>query len=143
MLFKFFRKHLETYSVAFAGGEAFPSVAGEIIDLTETSEVVQLLLQLMSLERHPNLMTLEFSVLAQLVDALEKHEVMSALSICDMAMRFVYFSRGDFRKAERIVTERQFQKVMPWRCWTEPREADMLTPWTKQPWKRSGIIWTS
>jgi hypothetical protein len=94
MLFKFFRKHLETYSVAFAGGEAFPSVAGEIIDLTETSEVVELLLRLMSLERHPNLMTLEFSVLAQLADALDRYEVMSALSICEVAMRFVSFSNG-------------------------------------------------
>jgi hypothetical protein len=85
--------------VAFAGGEAFPSTAEEIIDLTETSEVVDFLLQLMSLEKHPNLMTLEieFSVLAQLADAIEKYEVVSAMNICDMAMRFVCCSSGHLR----------------------------------------------
>jgi hypothetical protein len=95
MLFKFYRKQLEAHSVAFAGGEAFASVADEVVNLTETSEVVDLLLQLMSLQKQPNLMTLglEFSVLAQLADAIEKYEVVSAMNICDMAMRLVYFTK--------------------------------------------------
>jgi hypothetical protein len=121
-LFKFYRKQLEAYSVAFAGGEAFPSVAGEIIDLSETLEVVELLLQLMSLDKYANLMTLEleFSVLAQLAEAIEKYEVVSARIVCDMVMRFVCFSSGGFREAERTATEPPFPKAMPWRYWTGP-----------------------
>jgi hypothetical protein len=87
MLFKFFRKNLEVHSGVFADAGAFEASSKEIVDLSETSEILELFLQLMSHQEPPNLMSLEFNILASLAEAVEKYQVFSAMAICDVCMR--------------------------------------------------------
>jgi hypothetical protein len=90
MLFKFFRKNLEVHSGVFADAGAFEASSKEIVDLSETSEILELFLQLMSHQEPPNLMSLEFNILASLAEAVEKYQVFSAMAICDVCMRCVF-----------------------------------------------------
>jgi len=89
MLFKFYRRNLEVHSGAFSGVEALVATPTEIVNLTETSEVVDILLQLMSPQDHPDLTSLDFRILAPLAEAIEKYQVFSALTACDLSMRTV------------------------------------------------------
>jgi hypothetical protein len=55
--------------------------------LPETSAVLDLLFQFCYPERRPDLEMLEFAILAQLSEAVEKYIVFSALYVCKVAMR--------------------------------------------------------
>jgi hypothetical protein len=71
------------------------SLAEEIIDLSEHSEVLDLLLQFMSLQRPPDVRSLDFSVLAPLAEAVEKYEVFSAMTACETNMKCVHLHNGN------------------------------------------------
>jgi hypothetical protein len=74
----------------FANAEVFSVCAtGELVELTEPSEVVDLLLQLMSLREPPNLKSLDFETLAMLAEAVEKYDVFHSKSTCRMYMQYV------------------------------------------------------
>jgi hypothetical protein len=62
---------------------------GELVQLTEPSEIVDLLLQLMSLQEAPDLKSLEFQTLATLAEAVEKYDVFHSKVICRIYMRYV------------------------------------------------------
>jgi hypothetical protein len=86
VLFKFYKKQLEAHSGAFAGAEAFVSKPGEETELPESSEVLEILLQFMSLQHPPDLRGLQFPVLMQLAEAVEKYQVFSAMFACHISM---------------------------------------------------------
>jgi hypothetical protein len=89
--FKFYKKQLEAHSGAFAGAGAFgQSSSDEIVELTETSDVLEILLQLMSLQQPPDFRKMTFNVLAPLAEAVEKYEVFSAMSMCEIYMQYVF-----------------------------------------------------
>jgi hypothetical protein len=74
----------------FASAEAFSvGSTDEPVELTEPSEVVDLLLQLMSLQDPPDLESLEFQTLALLAEAVEKYDVFHSKTICRMLMQYV------------------------------------------------------
>ena len=74
----------------FASAEVFSVCAtGELVELTEPSEVVDLLLQLMSLQEAPDLESLDFETLAMLAEAVEKHDVFHSKTTCRMLMQYV------------------------------------------------------
>ena len=80
-----------SHSGAFAGAEVFPVCAtDEPVKLTEPSEVVDLLLQLMSLQEAPDLKSLDFQTLAELAEAVEKYDVFHSKTICRMLMQYVH-----------------------------------------------------
>ncbi|KAJ6483858.1 hypothetical protein C8R47DRAFT_563207 [Mycena vitilis] len=89
ILFKVYRKNLETHSGVFAGaGRAtLPENGDEIVQLSETAEVIDLLTQFMYPLPQPDLETLEFTALAGLAEAAEKYMVFSALTLCRTQMR--------------------------------------------------------
>ena len=90
VLFKFDKRQLGSHSGVFASAEVFSmSATGELVELTEPSEVVDLLLQLMSLQEPPNLESLDFQTLAMLAEAVEKHDVFHSKTICRMLMQYV------------------------------------------------------
>jgi len=62
---------------------------------TESSEVVDLLLQLMSLQDPPDLESLEFQTLALLAEAVEKYDVFHSKTICRMLMQYVRYHFGE------------------------------------------------
>jgi hypothetical protein len=61
------------------------------VPLTESAEVLELLLQFMYRQRQPNLRTIEFTTLAGLAEAAEKYEVFAAIDICLRCMEYVFF----------------------------------------------------
>jgi hypothetical protein len=79
---------LEAHSGAFAGAEAFKvSSTDEPVDFTEPSEIVDLLLQLMSLQDPPDLKSLQFQTLDLLSEAVEKYDVFSSKTACRLLMQ--------------------------------------------------------
>jgi len=86
ILFKFHKKLLETHSGTFAGAEAF-TVTDEPVMFTEPSEIVDLLLQLMSLQEPPDLWSVDFNTLDLLAEAVEKYQVFASKSICKVLMQ--------------------------------------------------------
>jgi len=99
-LFKVHRKNLEVHSEIFATAESISATAGpisdlpvnkeiEVVQLSETSTVLDLLLQFMYRQPQPDLSHLPFETLADLVKAVEKYEIFSAMFNCKSAMRYV------------------------------------------------------
>jgi hypothetical protein len=81
---------LEVHSEAFAGAEEFatPLTKEEVLDLPETSEVLDILLQFMWRQKLPDLQPLEIEVLAPLSEAVAKYQVFSAMQACEQEMRY-------------------------------------------------------
>ena len=86
VLFKFYKKQLAAHSGAFAGAEAF-TATDEPVMFTEPSEIVDLLLQLMSLQEQPDLLSVDFNTLDLLAEAVEKYEVFASKSLCKLLMQ--------------------------------------------------------
>src|ERR1700733_738899 len=89
VLFRFHKKQLETQSGAFAASAA--SEKDDPFVLTEPSEIVDLLLQLMSLQDPPDLQLLEFQTLAFLTDAVKKYDVFHSKTICRIFIQCVCY----------------------------------------------------
>jgi hypothetical protein len=58
-----------------------------IILLSESSDVIFLLLQYIHHQRHPDPVTFKFDILSQLADAAEKYTVFSAIEVCKIQMK--------------------------------------------------------
>jgi hypothetical protein len=89
VLFRFHKRQLETHSGVFAASAT--SVKDDPIIFTEPSKVVELLLQLMSLQDPPDLQPLKFETLTLLAEAVEKYEVFHSQTICRMLMQYVCY----------------------------------------------------
>ena len=89
VLYDVHRKNLEVHSEGFAGAEAIsnqcPSV-NEVVLLTETSDVLDLLLQFMYRQPQPDLKDVDFDILAGVAEAAEKYQVFAAISWCKFWM---------------------------------------------------------
>ncbi|KAJ7026034.1 hypothetical protein C8F04DRAFT_123968 [Mycena alexandri] len=88
VLFKVHHKNLEVHSDVFASAEGAtrPENGDEIVYLSETSDVLDLLFQYMYRQPQPELKDVEFSTFAGLAEAAEKYVVYSALGWCRMKM---------------------------------------------------------
>jgi hypothetical protein len=89
VLFRFHKTQLDTHSGVFAASAA--SAKDDPFILTEPSEVVDLLLQLMSLQDPPDLESLEVQTLALLAEAVEKYDVFHSKTTCRMIMQYVRY----------------------------------------------------
>lgn len=78
---------LSTHSGGFAAPENTVSVRDDPVALSETSSVLELLLQYLYPGPQPDLTAIEFSELAQLAEAAQKYEVWSAMDITKLLMR--------------------------------------------------------
>jgi len=90
VLFKVHRKNLEFHSESFAAANDFAdaSTSSEVVLLSESSAVLDLLLQFMYRQRQPDLGGVDFDILAELAEAAEKHEVYAAMTVCNLYMGF-------------------------------------------------------
>jgi hypothetical protein len=86
ILFKFYKKQLEACSGAFGGAEAF-TATDEPVMFDEPSKIVDLLLQLMSRQEHPDLRSVGFNTLDLLAEAVEKYELFASIPLCKLLMR--------------------------------------------------------
>jgi hypothetical protein len=93
VLLKVHRKNLAVHSHVFAHAEDTTRTENgdEIVHLTESSTVLDLLFQFMYRQPQPDLDTLEFKTFASLAEAAEKYVVYSALglTLCRMKMKCV------------------------------------------------------
>jgi hypothetical protein len=85
LLFQIHRKNLETNTGAFPGPE-FDS-QGEIVFLSEPAEVLGVVFQFIYPRKHPTLKDLDFKLVAEVAEAVEKYEVFSAMRICELRLR--------------------------------------------------------
>ncbi|KDR79281.1 hypothetical protein GALMADRAFT_1231551 [Galerina marginata CBS 339.88] len=104
LLFRIHRKNLETNTGAFPGPE-FDS-QGEIVFLSEPAEVLGVVFQFIYPRKHPTLKDLDFKLVAEVAEAVEKYEVFSAMRVCELRLRdflpqkaidiFVYAVKHDY-----------------------------------------------
>jgi hypothetical protein len=87
VLFRVHKSNLALSSAGFAPSEF--ETLDKIVELTETSTTLNLLLKFCYPDRHPDLKTLKFDVLAPLAEAAQKYEVYSAMNVCKIWMRYV------------------------------------------------------
>jgi hypothetical protein len=83
-----FRLHQANLKISLGSCE-FVTTDNEVVRLPESSAVFDLLFQFCYPERHPDLDTVKFDILAELAEAAEKYKVFSAIDICRVAMRCV------------------------------------------------------
>jgi hypothetical protein len=90
------RKNLEVHSPVFATAGVISAPLErqevEVVQLSEPAEVLNLLLQFMYSQPQPDLIDLPFPVLADLMKAVEKYEVYSAMIVCSFAMKLAVCS---------------------------------------------------
>eukprot|EP00918_Siedleckia_nematoides_P004324 GHVU01009636.1.p1 GENE.GHVU01009636.1~~GHVU01009636.1.p1 ORF type:complete len:219 (-),score=1.12 GHVU01009636.1:104-760(-) len=72
---------------ADAGGSTVGTVEDEIVSLSETSSVLELMLQYVYLQPQPDLLGVDWEVMKQLAEAVEKYEIYSAIGVCSHRMR--------------------------------------------------------
>jgi hypothetical protein len=89
VLFRIHKNNLAVNSRGFPPPE-FQSF-DEVVKLSESSVVLELLFQFCYPQRHPDLELAEFDVLAELAEAAEKYEVFPAMTMCNIRMRYVAF----------------------------------------------------
>jgi BTB/POZ domain len=87
MNFHVHKSNLDLSSAGFAPSEF--NTADEVVQFTETSTTLNILFKFCYPERHPDLTTLKFEVLAPLAEAAQKYEVFSAMNICKICMQYV------------------------------------------------------
>ena len=89
MLFKVHRKYLEATTGAFPPADV--PTNSEIISLTESSTILELLFQFTYPNHHPDVDSIaHFETFADLAEAAEKYGVYSAMNICKLKMRSVH-----------------------------------------------------
>ncbi|KII91400.1 hypothetical protein PLICRDRAFT_507101 [Plicaturopsis crispa FD-325 SS-3] len=86
VIFRFYRKNLEVHSEGFAV-DGMTSSPSDVVTVTETSAVLDLLLQFMSRQPQPDMEEIAFAELAGLAEAAEKYQVYSAMQLCNIYMR--------------------------------------------------------
>jgi BTB/POZ domain len=90
VLFKVHRKNLELHSDIFADGGIVSgpeTTSTEVVQLSETSTVLDLLLQFMYRQPQPNLGEVDFETLDGVAEAAEKYKVHAAITVCSFYMR--------------------------------------------------------
>lgn len=80
-------KNLETFSDGFPIADHTAHPIEETVQLSETSEVLSLLLKFMHHKKQPDCDKLDFKVLSGLAEAVEKYGVYSAMEYCAILMR--------------------------------------------------------
>ena len=68
-----------------------PSQPNEVVDLTETSETLEILFQFMYRRPQPNLQDLPFAQFLALAEAVEKYGVFPAQQVCNLVMAYVSY----------------------------------------------------
>ena len=92
VLFKVYRKYLDAHSEGFGPPNGCITVdEDEIVALSETAEVLELIFQYMYPMRQPDLKKVEYTTLASLSETAEKYQVFSAMEICKLRMEYVPF----------------------------------------------------
>ncbi|KAF8970661.1 hypothetical protein BDZ97DRAFT_55529 [Flammula alnicola] len=89
--FHLHRKYLEAHTGAFPGPGAVgfnSNTRQDVTHLTEPASVLEILFQFVYPKRHPALEDTSFEILAPLAEAIEKYEVFSAMSICEVQLGF-------------------------------------------------------
>jgi hypothetical protein len=86
VLFHLHRRNLETHTGAFPGPE-FSVGPGETVDLTEPSEILEIVFGLMYPQKQPDIEEMPFMVVIQVAEAIEKYQVFSAMKAYEFRLK--------------------------------------------------------
>jgi hypothetical protein len=91
--FNVHRRNLSVHSTIFATADAI-STPGEpeVVPLSETADVLGLLVKFMYRQHQPSLDNIHFGTIADLVKAVHKYEVFAAMHASENAQKYVYFN---------------------------------------------------
>jgi len=91
ILFCLHRKNLETHSDAFPGPE-IPVKELEVANLTEPSEVLAIIFDFMYPRRQADIEKMDYDIVAQVAEAVEKYQIFSAMQTCVLRLKYVILS---------------------------------------------------
>ncbi|TFK67444.1 hypothetical protein BDN72DRAFT_770637, partial [Pluteus cervinus] len=80
-------KNLEMYSGGFPPASLADPNQINTIELTETSEIVTLMLKYVHNQRQPDSEKIKFRVMKDLAEAVEKYQIYSAMEVCKLHMK--------------------------------------------------------
>jgi hypothetical protein len=86
VIFRVHKKYLEMNSQGFAAPASTVFTPDEVVSLTESSTVLDLLLQHIYPGPQPDLREIKFAVLSGVAEAAQKYEVWSAMSVTKVHM---------------------------------------------------------
>ena len=90
VLFKVYRKYLDAHSEGFGPPNGCTTVAeDEIVTLSETAQVLELVFQFMYPMRQPDLKKVDYTALVSLSETVEKYQVLSAMEVCKLRMEYI------------------------------------------------------
>ncbi|KZP11901.1 hypothetical protein FIBSPDRAFT_173097 [Athelia psychrophila] len=89
ILFRVHKKNLESTSEGFSPPSG-TTTSNEIVQLSERSEVLDLLFQYAYPQRPPDLTSIPFEVFADLAEAAEKYQMFGAMEFCRLLMKAAY-----------------------------------------------------
>lgn len=89
VIFKVFRKHLQSHSEGFDAPAQSTISALDIVQLSESADVLEQLFRFMSNQPQPDMTALSFPLLMGLAEAAEKYQVYSALQLTKLYMGYV------------------------------------------------------
>jgi len=86
VLFKVHLNNLKTHSEGFAPPDETSLSLAEVVNLTESADVLELLFQYIYPQRPPDMKTVNFGVFAGFAEAVEKYQVYAAMDVCNTRM---------------------------------------------------------
>jgi hypothetical protein len=90
-LFGAHRKNLETFTDAFPSVESVTHDVNEIVELSETSDVLRLVILFTHHQKYPDLSQVPFQTLYEFAEAAEKYGIFSAMAVCHLALKYLSF----------------------------------------------------
>jgi hypothetical protein len=96
VLFKVHLNNLKTHSEGFAPPDETSLSLAEVVNLTESADVLELLFQYIYPQRPPDMKNVNFGVFAGFAEAVEKYQVYAAMDICYTCMEYVDFLNEKF-----------------------------------------------
>jgi len=75
----------------------------EEIDLAESCDVLAIVFDFMYPRRQEDIEKMEFEIVAQVAEAVEKYQVFSALKVCEMRLKYVAHYCGS-QYTQRLIT---------------------------------------
>jgi len=84
--FSLHRRNLETHADAFPGPD-MPVNQGEVIDLTESHDILAIVFDFMYPRKQADIEKMEFETVIQVAEAVEKYQVYPAMKVCEMRLK--------------------------------------------------------
>ncbi|KDR68757.1 hypothetical protein GALMADRAFT_78291 [Galerina marginata CBS 339.88] len=151
VLFRLHRKYLEANTSAFPGPDAGPIRSDrpeDVVYVTEPADILEILFEFVYPRRHPTLEGIKAEILLPLAEAVEKYEVFSAVTTCDVQLKLCMLTHPAEVLSHAVKHDRPYVNEAALCLARTPRPLNeilgILTPTAQIPWVNHllSLLWT-